>query len=512
MPDAPNTLNPIVNDTLFSTQEVIQLVRSNTLYPFLLDAKLGDAYNGPMPDTDTALNHDTPLVSIGGKWARITSALAQTDQQHGNPLAQIAQRANDVMAQAAIINRHKQRPPLYSESTLKTLIELDFVAPEHSPLIRAAGHLFPPPIIPPSQGIDSIITDIAAHMARSHAPQSPDQILESLKHRQDTLAKWPQLDLPLFIRRVADIRPDDQGLYHSDQPWSSFISAQRLVASTMLRILARDREPCTTQFLTSEIERLVGQFLPNGYNTVNAIRNFVHTSDEVSWQGLSTFGLKEWESALDPQNMALPRGRTGDLIYAFLMQHGPADIDEVIKHFQQTANAKKRTVQEAINHDPKDRFIRIYDQRVAANPIPKGHNPGAPSLMGVPDAHRPQPPSVLQESELVWLTRYVQALNDLTPPLPERVAITGPRAAGFAQGEPMEITVVIENGDRHRLEPRLSEIATATSELVPSVRPHISILSPEQWADAQAGEAPETHHNAWLPPRSRGKHAGRKLL
>ncbi len=205
-----NTRQPIVNDTLCSTtQEVIQLVRSNTLYPFLLDAKFGDAENGPMPDTDTALNHDTPLVSIGGKWARIMSTLAQTDQQHGNPLAQIAQRANDVMAQAAIVNRHKRRPPLYSESTLRTLIELDFVAPDHSRLIRAAGHLFPPPIIPPSHGINSIIADIAAHMARSHEPQRPAQVFESLHRRQDTLANWPQLDLPLFIRRVADIRPDE---------------------------------------------------------------------------------------------------------------------------------------------------------------------------------------------------------------------------------------------------------------------------------------------------------------
>ena len=494
-----DTRQPIVNDTLCSTtQEVIQLVRSNTLYPFLLDAKFGDAENGPMPDTDTALNHDTPLVSIGGKWARIMSTLAQTDQQHGNPLAQIAQRANDVMAQAAIVNRHKRRPPLYSESTLRTLIELDFVAPDHSRLIRAAGHLFPPPIIPPSHGINSIIADIAAHMARSHEPQRPAQVFESLHRRQDTLANWPQLDLPLFIRRVADIRPDEQGFYHSDQPWGNFISAQRLVASTMLRIFARDQQPCTIQFLTTEIQRLVGQFLPNGYNTVNAIRNFASTSDAVSWQGLSTFGLKEWENALNPQNMALHRGRTGDLIYAFLMQHGPADIDDVIEHFQQTTNAKKRTVQESINHDPKDRFIRIYDQRVAANPIPKGHNPGVPSLMGVPDAHRPQPPSVLQESEIFWLTRYVQALNDLTPPLPERVAVTGRRAAGFAQGDPLAITVVVDPSHRPSLEPRLAKIAAATSRLVPSVRPNIIILSPQQWANQQAAEAHEAHHNAWL--------------
>ena len=200
-----------------------------------------------------------------------------------------------------------------------------------------------------------------------------------------------------------------------------------------------------------------------------------------------------------PKEHGPPPRQDGDLIYAFLMQHGPADIDDVIEQVQQTTgHIKKADHPKALNHDHTDRFVRIFERRVAANPIPQDHNPGAPSLVVVPDEHRHQPPPVLHESELVWLTRYVQALNDLTPPLPERVAITGPRAAGFAQGEPMEITVVIENGDRHRLEPRLSEIATATSELVPSVRPHISILSPEQWADAQAGEAPETHHNAWL--------------
>ena len=41
-------------------------------------------------------------------------------------------------------------------------------------------------------------------------------------------------------------------------------------------------------------------------------------------------------------------------------------------------------------------------------------------------------------------------------------------------------------------------IAAATSGLVPSVRPNIIILSPQQWANQQDGESPEAHHNAWL--------------
>ena len=499
MPQALDTLQPIVTDTLFSTaQDVIQLVRRDTPYPFLLDAKLGDANTAPFPETEIASTYDTRLSTISAKLARIINTLAKTDQQHSSPLVQIAQRANDIMAGAAIINRHNRRPPLYAEYTISAFIELGSAVPEHSPLIRAAGYVTPPPNFPHSHNIDSIIADIAAHMARSLEPQSPAQFFESLRRRQDALSKWPQLDLPLFIHRVADIRPDDRGFYHPDQPWGNFISHQKLVANTMLRIFARDQQPRTSAYLTSETERLVGHFLPHRYNTLNAGRIAAAKSDDVSWQGLSTFGLKEWETALDPHNMVSPRGRTGDLIYAFLMQHGPADIDDVIQHIQQTSDTKKRTVQEAINHDPADRFIRLSDQRFAANPIPQRHNPGALSLTVVPDASLHQPPPIVHESELIWITRYIQALNDLVLPLPARVAVTGPRAAGFAQGDPIEITVVADHRHQPNLEPRLAEIAAATSGLVPSVRPKISILSPQQWANQQTGEAPKAHHNAWL--------------
>ena len=114
--------------------------------------------------------------------------------------------------------------------------------------------------------------------------------------------------------------------------------------------------------------------------------------------------------------MAQRRGRTGDIIYSFLMQHGLAVIEAVIEHVQRNTRAKKRTVQEAMNHDPADRFIRISDRRVAANPVPCDHNPDVPSLIVIPDGQLNQAAPVLHESELTWLTRYVQALNDLTPP------------------------------------------------------------------------------------------------
>ena len=498
MPKALNTLEPIVTDSLFSTaRAVIEVARRNTPDPYLIGAKLGDAEKAPMLDAEIALMYDKPLYTIRTRWNKVKDGITRADAQHGNPLAQIAQRANDVIAQAAILNRHNRRPPLYAESTIKTFIQLDCTRPEHSPLIRAAGHVVPPPVFPRTHDIGLISSDVAAHMAASHEPQSVAQIIQSLEDRQDLLAKWPHLDLTLFIQRAMDIGPDTRGFYHPDQPWGSFLSAQRLVTSTMLRIFARNQQPCTIQFLTSEIERLVGHLLPDGYNTRSAVRDAISKSNAVSWQGPSTFGLKEWETALNPQSMATQHGRTGDLIYAFLTQHGAADINDVIKHFQQTANAKKRTIQESLNHDPADRFIRIHDGRVAANPIRQSRGADISALTVIPDGQRHRPGPVLYQSELLWLTRYVQAINVLATPTPARIALTGPRAAGFAQDEPMDITVVVDD-DKPSLEPRLAEIATATSELVPSVRPNISILSPQEWEHQQVGEPPEAHHNAWL--------------
>ena len=496
-------IQPIVTYALCSAaREVIEVTRQNTPDPYLIDAKLGDAEKEPMIDADIAVSYYTPLHSVGTKWKDLTRELARADAQHGNPLSQIAHRANDVIARAAILNRHNRRPPLYSESTIKSFIQLDYARPEHSPIIRAAGHVVHPPVFPLNHDLSLIIPDIAAHMAASHETQSADQILRSLNQHEDALAKWPHLDLPLFVQRAMDIRHDSRGRYHPDQPWGTFISAQRLVGSTMLRIFARDGKPHPTAYLISEVEHLVGQFLPEGYNTLAAVRATLSKSDDISWQGPSTFGLRKWETNLDPRSMAGTRPRTGDLIHAFLIQHGPADVDEVIEHVQRISTAKQRTIQEAINHDPAKRFVRTSDGRVLANPIPHGHNPGAPSLEIVPDGHRLRPNPVLHESEMLWITHYVQALNKLAPPLPARATLTGPRAAGFALDDPMEITVVVDDRDRASLESRLVEVAAVASEAVASVQPQICILSPEQWERLQAGANAPPHHNVWLAPHT----------
>ena len=493
----------IVTARLFTeTQKVITHVRSNDQWGYLLDAKLGDQDNKPMSDNSIAAVHGTPLNAVRTGVARIIDVLSQTDQQYGNPLAETAQWANSIMERAAIVNLHRRRPALYSEATLAAFIKLGAATPQSLPVIRAAGYVSSPPVVPRSHGIDSIIADVAAHMARSHEPQSPARILQSIGHRRDLLNNWPQLDLALFIYRVADILPGKCGFYRPDQSWGKHISARKLVASTTLRILTRDHRPHTTAHLAEEIRRLVGRFLPPQYNISEAVRAAAYESDEFSWQGLSTFGLKIWDTSLEPHDMLGRRGRTGDLIYAYLMQHGPADMQDIIAQVQRTTNIKRRTIQDAVNHDPANRFLKLDERRVAANPVPQDHNPTAGRLVVIPDDAVRRPAPVLRESELVWLTHYLRALNALEPPLPLRIAMSGARADGLALGDPIAIMVVIDSHDRTSLEPRLVGIATAASETVPSVRPRIIILSPERWNRQQSGETAPAHYNVWLAPRT----------
>ncbi len=494
-------LQPTVPDDLFdAAQKVIQRTRQATPYPSLLDAKLGDVNTAPLTDAQMASTYDTPLSTVNRRSAHALNALARTDQELGNPLTEVAQRANEFMERAAIINRHNRRPPLYSESTIKTFIELGYAEPEHSPIMRAAGHVVAPPTVSTDHDISFIIADIATHLSRSHEPQSAEQILGALSHRKDALNRWPQLDISLFIRRITGINPDVEGRFNPDQPWGKFVGRQQLVANTMIRILVRDQQPRSTQYLTDEINHLVGYLLTDGYNILNAIRNITPTTQEISWHGLATFGLTEWKPNFSIRKIGR-RGNTGDLIFAYLVKNGPTDIDDVRQHVQQTTKAKKRTITDAMNNDPENRFISMENRRVAANPIPRDLNPQSPALTVIADAQQKGP--VLRESELLWLTHYMQALNGLEPPLPARVTVTGPRAAGFAQGDPLGITVVVDPSDRPSLEPRLAKIAAAACELVPSARPNILLLSPQQWANQQAGEAPEAHHNAWLAPHTK---------
>ena len=499
-------LEPIVTDPLrYAAQTVIQQVRSETSRQFLFDAKLGDANTGPMPDPTIGTILDAPKGTIGYWLKPIIYALKEVDQRLGNPLHQIAQRTNGVMARAAIINRQNRRPPLYAEPTIHVLINLGFATAKDSPLIRAAGYVNPPSIVQASHDIDDIMKDIAANMARSRDPHSPDDILQSLSHRQDDLANWPKLDLELFIRRVGGLIPDDQGNYQPDQPWGTLISPSQLVAKTVLHILERDQRPRSAAYLIDETGRLVGHHLPDGYNLPNAVHNFAYPSDEVTLQGRSTFGLREWgttRNVPNTPNVNKVPTTTGDHIYVFLMEHGPSNIDEAIEHALQSVGTERRTIQDVINHDYAKRFVRLPDRRVAANPFHKGLNPSATAPTVVPDGQQRRLGPILRQSELLWITRYVQALNKLAPPLPSRAALTGPRAAGFALDDAVEITVVVDDRDRHSLEPRLAEIAAVASELVPTVRCNTKILSPQQWDYAPADATTEAHHNVWLAPHT----------
>ena len=501
MPETCDPLKTIVTDDLFAAGlDVIRLVKQDAPHPYLLDAKIGDSRSEPLPETVIASTYRTPKSNISTKMAKIIEILAEIDSKSGDPLSQIAQRANMVIARAAIINRHNRRPPLYSESTIQVYIEIGLAVQEHSPLIRAAGYVKPPPVFTRNDSIDFLIADVAAQMVSSLRPKSPTEIFASLNRRQDALVKWPQLDLALFIRRTVGIYPDCQELYQPDQPWGKFISPKQLVANTVLRILSRDQKPRTTEYLTSETERLVGHLLPHGYNIRATIRSSAYESNDITRQGLSTFGLARWNTALGQPNTTSRRSSTGDLIFAFLIQNGPTDLNDIVEHVQGRSNTKRRTIQEAINHDPENRFIRLPDRRVAADPIPHDHNPDASPLQVVPDRHHHRPAPVLGESELLWITHLVQALNNLAPPLPQKVALTGARAVGFAQDEPMDITVVVNDDDKPDLGRRLAQIASDTSGLVTTVHPNITILTASDWEHQQMTETRESHHSVWLSP------------
>ena len=509
MQQATDTLKPIVTKNLGSAAlKAICSTRQNMPFAYLIDAKLGSSEKAPMMDAETAAEAGTTLYTIAIKWKEVVQQLIEADTRQGGPLCEIAQRANAVITKTGILNRHNRRPALYSETTIAAFIQLGVSTLEHAPLIRAAGHVAPPPVFPLNHDLTPVISDIAAYMTRSHEVRNIGQILQSLDSRRDLLDKWQGLDLALFIQRVADIRADDQGTYHPDQHWGRFISARQLVSNTIFRILARDGEPRHTTYLVRETERMVGQFLPPGYDTLGAVRATMSNSDDISWQGPSTFGLRKRENSAEPRHPSSRRSNTGDLVYAFLIQHGPTEVQKLIEHIQETAGTKRRTVQEAINHDPGNRFVRTSDGRVVANPIPQGYNPDAPSLEVTPDEHRHRPAPVLKESELLWVTHYVQALNEIPPPLPLRVTLTGPRATGFALDDLMQITVVVDDGDTSSVEKQLAQADAVASGAVPSAQRQIRILSVEQWDEQQGGETPEVHHNVWLAPDTASRRDG----
>ena len=502
MPNATKTIKPIVEDHIGScARAVIESVRRNTRFPYLIDAKLGSAEQAPSMESETAAKADISTYTIASKWREVQQQICEVDAQQGSPLHIIAQRANDIIERTGILNRHNRRPPLYSEATIATFVEMGISTPNDSPIIRAAGHVVPPPAHSLSHDLTPIVKEIAAHMVRSNEPQSVNQILQSLDHREDLLAEWPDLDLALFIQRTTGIHPDEQGAYHPEQPWGKLINARHLVTNNVLRIFAREGEPRSTDYLVSETERMVGQFLPEGYNTLIAVRGAIRKCEGISWQGPCTFGLREWDTFVAPPSTDRRRNNTGDMIHALLLRRGPTDVEDIIRHVQQMSSATRRTIQESIIHDRENRFIRISDDKVAANPVPDVQNGASLPLTVVPDERECKPAPVLREPELAWLTRYMQELDELTPPLPSQVAITGPRAAGFAQvGDTLEITVVAETGCRLDLEPRVAESAAAATKAVPSVQPKIKIQSCKQWAKAQAGKAPIEYRSVWLPP------------
>ena len=118
IPQVTDTLKPIVTRDLASAAHtVIEYVRQETAYPFLLDTKLGDGNSQPETDKELASAHDIPASTVSYGWTLVMAAIARADGEHGNPLGEIPQRANDFMAAGAIINRHRRLPSFHPTTT-----------------------------------------------------------------------------------------------------------------------------------------------------------------------------------------------------------------------------------------------------------------------------------------------------------------------------------------------------------------------------------------------------------
>ncbi len=87
------------------------------------------------------------------------------------------------------------------------------------------------------------------------------------------------------------------------------------------------------------------------------------------------------------------------------MRNGAAGIDHIIEHVQRFPKSKRRTVQDAVNHNPAEKFIRLTGRCVAANPAHQGRNPDTTALTVIPDGQRHRPGPVLHQPELLWLVQ-----------------------------------------------------------------------------------------------------------
>ena len=370
MPETREPKQIIVSpDLLRSAQNVIQQTLDVTDHPATLVGKLGTAENTPLSDPELAHQLGNAARDISEQFAIIKAMLLQADRILGTPLASISQSTNDAIAAAGINNRSGRRRS-YTEDTLQTMVRLSLVRQEHLPVIRAAGYAYPPPDNQHDVDLRALVADIADHMTKLDEPQTVDEIRQTIPHWNEIITRTPYLDLVQCINQHARILPDSEERYSPDHPWRRFLTTERLVHNTAVRVLRRAGRPLHLANLTHEVNTTLRRTRRSNRISQRQIQDTIIQSDLLDWDGPISCRLSEWpETTGHTPEQPTPRTIT-QRIHQYLTRHGPMSNEDIRETFGR--NIPNGNIATGRTSDDLNRhFLRLQDHRVAALPFPE---------------------------------------------------------------------------------------------------------------------------------------------
>ena len=488
-------------ELLTAAQSVIRQTLDAAEYPATLSGKLGTAEHVPLADAELASRSGGTARDISDQFTIIKAMLLQADRILGAPLASISQRTNDAIAAAGINNRSGRRRS-YTEKTLQTLIRLGLAQPEHLPVIRAAGYAYPPPDITTDLDLRALMADVADHITQSDTPQTIDEILQGFPAWDGIIDGRPELNMVQCISQHARILPDSEGRYGPDQRWRRFLTTERLVRNTVVRVLRRAGRPTHLSDLTREVNTTLRRDRRSKRISQRQVQDAIIHSDLLDWDSPATCRLTEWPERTGPVPET-PTARTiTQRIHQYLTQHGPMSNEEIRETFGRNIPhgniATGRT-----DDDLNRRFLRLPDRRVAALPFPLAPDRPRQPISVIPDPEHDPGPRVttIFVSELHWLNQFAPHLADLDELGLLRVAVTGPRAAGAASARvPMEITIVVDGEPQPLLQQVMTQAAERANRETPTVRPTFTTIPHQDWAQIYEGDTPRPYHDIWRSP------------
>ena len=495
---SPTIVTP---ELLAAAESVMQQTLDATEYPATLAGKLGTTETAPLSDPELARQSGGTARDISKQFAIIKAMLLQADRILDAPLATISQRANDAIAAAAIGNRSGRRRS-YIENTLHTLVRLGLAQPEHLPVIRAAGYAYPPPDNRPNLDLHALVADVADHITKLDEPQTINQILQAISPWDEIVTGQPNLDMEQCISQHARILPNSEGRYSPDQRWGRFLTTERLVRNTVVRVLHRGGRPLHLSDLTREVNATLRRDHRSKRISQLQIQDAIIQSDLLDWDAPLTCRLTEWPERTEhaPET---PTARTvTQRIHQYLTQHGPMSNEEIRATFGRNIPhgniATGRT-----DDDLNRRFLRLTDRRVAALPFPLAQNRPRQPISVVPDReHDPGPhTTTIFVAELHWLNQFAAHLADLGELGLLRVAVTGSRAAGAADARvPMEVTIVIDGEPQRLLQQVMTQAAERANREAPTGKPTFMTISHQEWIQTYERDTPKPYHDLWQRP------------